>query len=526
MPQAKTPLIARHSLWTENGAGIVMSFAALLGLSWFFCGVSEGDDTYIYMRYVKSYLTTGAFTFNPGEVSLGITSLLWPLVMLPVSALFGVDVYVWKLASSFAYALGGVAMFVSLRRLGFSTPRSLGLTLCLVLNVLALRWSGTGMDNGVADTITTLAICLLVLAAYDRDVNPQVLGVTLAVMPFARPELALLSMSITLFVVRTRGLVNSYTIRMIAAAVGTSLFFLLAAYLIIGDVFPQTLEAKSISGMETATTQKTLAVALVGSGVFGMSLGAFCLSRRSFGEKQWLLHVIVPLGLIILFLANHKIGISTRYETYLALPLLVSGIFCVGLHSRHTVRRVVVALQMLLAIGVAGYFWPATRTSDGEQIGSLIASLEASVPPDARIAAGEIGALGFYSSWYVIDLVGLVDRKSLDYLRVKGPPESGDELNEMLYRRGATHFIEKSSENLKDTMQEFECADRIPVASGRVMRKTLASAGETTNALWLALRRWFTGASEKNIIWIAYRMKYRHDSTAAGCTYLRSAPTL
>ena len=68
-----------------------IAFVVPFGLSWLFCGKSDGDDTYIYMTYVRNFLATGAFTFNPAEASAGITSFLWPLAMIPVSALFGTD---------------------------------------------------------------------------------------------------------------------------------------------------------------------------------------------------------------------------------------------------------------------------------------------------------------------------------------------------------------------------------------------------------------------------------------------------
>lgn len=90
---------------------------------------------------------------------------------------------------------------------------------------------------------------------------------------------------------------------------------------------------------------------------------------------------------------------------------------------------------------VRTFLLSATITSDSEDIRRLTASLSARIPADARVATTEVGAIAFYSQWYIIDLVGLVDRKSLDCLKVHGRPDTGDQLDEMLYHQGASHYV-------------------------------------------------------------------------------------
>lgn len=487
-------------------------FLVLFVLSHLFSGTSDGDDTYIYMQYVRRLLTTGDFTFNLHEPSAGVTSMLWPLLMTPICAIFGTDVVVWKLASSISFAAAGVALYACLCALDIPRIRASLLAACLALDVLALRWSGTGMDNGPADCIVVLAIGLMVMMAYDKSPHPVLFGLVLSLMPFVRPELVLLSASITMFAVRCHGLTSSYTVRFVAGGMVAGIIALLAVHLLVGSIVPQTLAAKSISLKQTDPLHAAKALTMIvgaGSGIFALAVLFWIVVTKSLGPRQWLLHVIVPVGLAVLFLAQRNMLVSTRYESYLALPLVVAGIFHIARQIGSVIARAALVLQFALAVGVAVFLWPATRTSDGEDIRRVTAGFSQKVPPGARVALTEVGAFGFYSHWYIIDLVGLVDRRSLAYLEAHGRPRSDDELDEMLFRRGATHYVNMLPKDRNAVVIEHTCLRLTPVASGSVERNILDSGGYTSKSLW-----------------VIYEITYRMDSSAPRCAYLRSVRSL
>jgi len=66
----------------EKAAITFLSLFAIL-VSYFYCGPSHGDDTFIYMEYVDNALSGNGFVFNEGEKSYGVTSPLWTFLCTP-----------------------------------------------------------------------------------------------------------------------------------------------------------------------------------------------------------------------------------------------------------------------------------------------------------------------------------------------------------------------------------------------------------------------------------------------------------
>ena len=88
------------------------------------------------------------------------------------------------------------------------------------------------------------------------------------------------------------------------------------------------------------------------------------------------------------------------------------------------------------------YMFPSTRVDVGGNVRAFADSARELTKPTARIALTEVGAFGFFSDRYIIDLVGLVDSAALDWIREYGRPRTTEELETLLARRCATHYVE------------------------------------------------------------------------------------
>src|SRR5436190_9769154 len=132
-------------------------FMAVLLLVLLYDGASAGDDTFIYMRYVRNALAGHGFTFNPGEPSYGCTSALWTFIMTPLAKFAGNTIWTWKVVSSVIFALRASILFLFFSRFRISTAAALLLTLAVTLEPHSLRWAGSGMENSLAVFLLTLA---------------------------------------------------------------------------------------------------------------------------------------------------------------------------------------------------------------------------------------------------------------------------------------------------------------------------------------------------------------------------------
>lgn len=144
------------------------------------------DDGYIFKRYAENLAAGQGFSFNPGEVSFGGTSLLWPLVNAALLKLFPgagfVGIAFWLGAALSAAAAGALAFLV----LKVTRNFLLGLMAGLVAasSPLVFMNAVSGMETPL--TFFLLAVfAALVLAQKPR---PLAAGVLAGLLTLNRPE--------------------------------------------------------------------------------------------------------------------------------------------------------------------------------------------------------------------------------------------------------------------------------------------------------------------------------------------------
>src|SRR5690606_13659072 len=167
-----------------------------------YAGPSSGDDTLIYMRYVGNALAGHGFVFNIGEQSYGATSSLWMLVMTPIAWIAGNTVAAWKATGAVLLGLAVGVQHAALTRARFGGLAAVLLAALVIADPHLLRWGATGMENGLSAFLLVLTAAKLQTLMSDAKRDAAIhLGALCGLLPFARPELAVLSLVLVAVVV-------------------------------------------------------------------------------------------------------------------------------------------------------------------------------------------------------------------------------------------------------------------------------------------------------------------------------------
>jgi hypothetical protein len=466
---------------------LILGIGIMIGVtltSRLYGGLSVGDDTFIYMRYVANALDGFGFTYNPGEISFGVTSPAWTLLMTGIATVAGNNLQTWRGASSLLLGLSALVLFFHCSA-RVRPPLAALLAITAVLEPHTFRWSSSGMENSLC--VLGLTVTALMFVRFgDRPTsenwpNSAALGMLTGLMPILRPELAVFSTGIVICLLTNHAQVASRRIFFgtAIAAVGCSIIL---TYTLFGSFLPQTAVAKAIALHQVDLRYGlSQAIKIIVSGSVGVLL--LVAIGRTFNKYLAYWRVVTCVGVIAfalyLGLRNHLV--STRYASTLAFPCVLLGVLLLAdAAANGTLRRwqlILVGLHLSLSGALLAYTFPATRTAEHVAIASLAESLRPSADAGAcRVALTEVGAFGFYSGCYVIDLVGLTDKQTLRWMLENREQATGARIADILRQRAATHFVHSFLRTGDPTVliQGFhlELLNEMPVVRNNMSRGT------------------------------------------------------
>ncbi|MEP7011865.1 MAG: hypothetical protein ABJC13_16195 [Acidobacteriota bacterium] len=382
------------------------------------------DDAFITLRYAQNFARGHGLVFNPGERVFGCTEPL--LAVLLGSARWVSGLPLPNLATAL-HALGLLALaslvLLGAARSGRALPGAVAGSLILAL---PFCWSLQGFA-------WPWVASLLAGAALFAAPRPLLSGLLAGLAVGFRPDALLGVALVGLFGGANPVGAKKSFLRWIAGTALTIALLALSAWLWFGHLLPATLAAKQAfaagsgragtrSGLGfwpaawpvfTRTFGDWLAPVAVLWGVLGGTLGMARLRRA----RDPVFPILVGFG-AALAIAYPILGVPF-WSWYVILPLiaLLLGLAeCLALLrlSGGSVGRRLLALPALLALLVAGILavraW-GTVDQAGPRVAlyrQTAAWIDRSAPPSARIAAFEVGTLGFYADRPVDDLLGLV----------------------------------------------------------------------------------------------------------------------
>lgn len=480
MTDRRAPRLPYRWWWYAASVGIVLLIGAGYLLAPSHCARSGYplDDAWIHQCYARTLAQTGQLAFAPGQPSTGSTSLLWTFLLTlgrwmrlpPVPWSYALGALAWFLAAWTVQNLADhlfpwqqpavpwVALACLLEwHLAWAALSGMEITLFCFLSLLLLERHaarahplGLGLIGGLLVWARPegLALVALVLVSDLLSWATALLQPAHTDAPDPRS---------------THGTRNTQPSRLLllAAALALSLLpYLLLNLSISGQLFPSTLYAKQTEYrilLDQPLGRRLWVVVrrpLVGAQVLLLpgfvwqtcvTLRQTLRSIRSTRARSGIdVRAPFPMGALlplIWWAAHHslyalRLPVDYQHGRYLipAFPILLAYGITGTLHwllqtasgpgggrpfTRIWTRALVAALSVLvvafLLLGAQAYV--QDRCIIHQEMVTVALWLRDNTPPDARIAAHDIGAIGYWAERPLLDLAGLVNPQVIPILR-------------------------------------------------------------------------------------------------------------
>ena len=395
------------------------------------------DDAWIHQTYARNLAEWGEWAFWQGQVSGGSTAPLWS-VLLALGYWLKLPFYFWAFALSGVFLWGLAVLSESFLRKTVPAYRSkfpwVGIFL---IGEWHLVWAAaSGMETLLYAFLATLVLAFLALG----NRNYLLLGTLVGISIWVRPGGVTLLGPVVVLALLSGGNIKRITRDLFNLTVGFGiilslyLFFNLA---ITGTPYPNTFYAKQA---EYALLRELapfwtrflaeVQLPLIGAGVLllpGVLFYGWCALRRR--DAGILVGGIWFLGYAAIY--AWKLPVTYQHGRYMipAMPIF----FLWGLGG--TIQLFAKAKSMrwgrmgeavwgasLLLVWVA--FWGLGAKSYAEDVAFIESEMVATaywvsenLPPDALIAAHDIGALGYFDGRELVDLAGLASPEVIPFVR-------------------------------------------------------------------------------------------------------------
>lgn len=445
-------------------ATVAVGVATVLYLGWLGLGGCLGfplDDAWIHQTYARSLGLHRQFAYVPGITSSGSTAPLWTILLAP-AYLWGIEPLLWS------YLLGGVLLFVlglGIFRLGWVLFPSCGEWAALAGLSAVLEWHLVWAAFSGMETLLFACGVVWVLERYmtweidqKRQAmkrrmahTPLVLGMLGGLLVLVRPEgillLALLLVA-GLLARRRRSLRQTLFIALDSGAGAALLLIPYAVFNLLssGSVFPNTFYAKQAeyAGLLDlplwARLWRVVRPTVVGAQsvlVPGAIYAVVCLWRADktlpheprLGRTTRLVPVLWWAFTLVVYALRLPVDYQHGRYVMPAIPMLMlfgtMGTLA-WLRPRHAhlwVRVASRAVPWIVGLLLLGFLLLGARAYANDvgiihcEMVTVARWLNENAPPDALIAAHDIGAIGYFTNRPLLDMAGLVTPEIIPFLR-------------------------------------------------------------------------------------------------------------
>lgn len=411
------------------------------------------DDAWIHQTYARNLGQSGEWSFVLGQPSAGSTAPAWS-AMLAVGHALRLDPRLWAYLLGWALLLG--VSWAGMRLFRSWQPNASGWIVWMG-GLLVLEWhlvwaAGSGMETLL---LAGLVLWILGEAAQDRP-KWRLVGLVVGLAVWVRPDgITLLGPAGLTALVVENGRRRIWAVAELAG--GTVLMIL--PYLafnqaLAGTWWPNTFFAKQAEYAvlrQVSLWQRLTALGmlpLIGPGAV-MLPGIILFVIKAFRQRKaaalgglvWLVGSIVVYAL--------RLPVTYQHGRYLipAMPVYFVAGLCgmagwVQLKSPQLLIRVFSRAWTASLVLVTLGFWIIGANAYAQDVAvietEMVASarwVAAETPPDALIAAHDIGALGYFGERNLVDLAGLVSPEVIPFIRDER------QLAAYLDERGAEYLV-------------------------------------------------------------------------------------
>jgi hypothetical protein len=424
-PSARRPgPPATFPLWESAALILVVLFGAL----WFLSAERDIaglrgfplDDSWIYATFARNLATGHGYAFNPGESIAGATGPLYVFILALFYRIFHDVVWPAKVLGILCLAVSSLVIHQTARRMLPGHRLAPFLAGLLVALSPTLLWGSlTGLELPVYLLLACIGVSLYVREKWTLAVLVWAIGVWL------RPDgLLLVLMGLLL---RPRiSLKNSMAPLAAAAAVVGAYFGF--NQLVGGHLLPNSVGVKAHAGSNLGASEWVMLQhwaelwGLPGKGrvglhapilLAGMAAGAVASFRRwpalaayallfpfafaafgsSPGQFDRYIAYVVPFGVLLAVVGLDRVARRALPQRALA-TVMILGVVCVGWEAYAS------------RIAGIGYGWNVQNINGMQRY--IAEDAHKAAAPGDTIAVNDVGAMGYFSGCYVVDLVGLV----------------------------------------------------------------------------------------------------------------------
>jgi hypothetical protein len=396
------------------------------------------DDAWIHQTYARNLAQRAEWSFLPGHPSAGSTSPLWT-ILLSFGFRLGLSPYLWTwlLGILGLWCMGLLLESAARRWLSFYQPHLPWVGIIAILEWRMVWMAASGMETLLHALILTL-IAIRLLTAAPRYLT---LGLLCALATWTRPDGVLLFPFLALdALLRPTPSSGERWRRLLNLTLGFSLLFglyLLFNLILEGHPWPNTFYAKQTEYL--SWQQKSLLERL---GLYGMQWLHGALLLLFPGMVWFFIHLwrrreapLHPTSWILLawwgaFFMIYLLRLPPYQHGRYILPLLplsllwgVSGLLLAGRVARRKWARIgLPAWRMSFALLLVLYLFFGANAY-AQEVAFIEARMvdtarwvQVNLPPQAVIAAHDIGALGYFDTHPLVDLAGLISPQVIPFM--------------------------------------------------------------------------------------------------------------
>lgn len=406
-----------HIVWMVVACFLFSATAFML-----YAEYSLGDDTYIYLRYVRNILDHHEISFNPGDPQYGVTSIVWLLALLGASRV-SPDLLSTPAILSFLVSLVLVWTMICLVKRDRDNYRHLlAMSVILAIEPNVLRHSFMGMEAPLSALLLLLVIWARIRERREHRFPWSALISSFMVLN--RPETILIVPIILLDKMIWREKASQIILWSIAFTLPVVLA-MMYMFSQTGSPLPVTMYAKGGRAIGHRAFMHLFDLTIIIGSVYLPWITLFVLEAWVFRSRSystvmavvkehylWFLPaLIIPIAYILL-LSNERI--FSRYIMMVMLPFMI-GTLKVSQHLpplRMRSTGIIVILVFLYSVMVSSLLAPATVKNYRDielSKDALISWIQSNTDSSDIIACGMIGKIGYITDRRIVCTMGIVN---------------------------------------------------------------------------------------------------------------------
>lgn len=419
------------------------------------------DDAWIHQVVARNLGLHGVYGVTPGAHSSGTSSLLWTL-LLALGHLLRAPPVAWTLGlNAVLYLAFGQWVLKAARDDGIAPPRALCLAALATCTGNVAWFALSGMEATLLCALSAAAI-----TAWFSAASPWRASLPLALLAVTRPD-ALALPALLALRHRAAGRSRADALRLVAAPALAFAAWVALNLRLLGTALPSTLAGRrwlnnlgappyGMRSLRWVVRRWPMRLGEYTLGVTNPFVIALAMALVAVGVAAFVRgkrHRLTTLGLwalahVLTFAALFPVtGHGGRYQPLvpsLFLPLALAGLWALTEAAATRLRRdparavALVALPVALVALASLARWSAITASGVAHIENTERAMgrwiRGHLPPEARVATFDLGAITYFSGRDVLDLGGLVDPALAPVL------QRGDVASYMS-ARGVTHVV-------------------------------------------------------------------------------------